>query len=180
MVLANGGGRALRRLARCDRDGRGPCVQQHTCIVGCESPPGRRHSGPVSKPNCVAARRGGEHGGGEPAARRMTNAIRLRKLVSLRNMSETRTGDVPERAIGPYDRRPEGLPAKGRAVVSAVGGDGTSRSARMWTGESCPDNERRPYKVATGSSQSRHSTVETGESRRREGRQELGCERNQP
>ncbi len=162
---------------RCRAGARRSCVQQHACTVGCESPPGRRHSGPVSKPNCAAARRGGEHGGGELAARRITNAIRLRELVSLRSMCETRTGDVPAVAIGPYDRRPEGLPAKGRAVVPAVGGDRTSGRACMWTGESCPERERM---AAPGSSQSRHSTGEAGESRWREGRQELGSGRNPP
>ena len=135
-------------------------------ISGVQVPIQAEATGLVSKPNCVAVRRGGEQGGGELAARRRTNV--MRRDGSASNRAEA---NLPKRSQPPQGGQRHGRNGADQDLdeIRGVGGGGTSGRCGAWTGDTC--QHQCP---ATGADrdQRRHSTVEGGERRWREGRQE--------
>ena len=128
---------------------------------------GGEASAPVSEPNCVAMRRGGEQGEEKSVARRSTNVIRSDEQASRRAKVKPSTGHGAVVCD-------EGEPVKAHTLVIGrlttgrweVGVRGLGISVCISAGSPRADRRQR-----------RHSTVEAGESRWREGRQGIGMPR---
>ena len=128
--------RASRAFQASRAGARRSCAQQRTHQRGGSPRPVLGHPGLVSEPNCVAARRGGEHGGGERMARRRTNVIRRDGWASERAGGES----ALKRSPGFFSEAAVDLRlvhAKEEPQIHGVVDDGTSGRCVTWTGDTC-------------------------------------------